>query len=262
MRVGVIVTTYNRPDMLIKVLTGLIRQSRAADEIIVADDGSARETEAQIRGFLAENRAPVKHVWQEDKGFRAARIRNRGIRASESDYLVFLDGDCIPHRHFVRDHERLAEKGCFFQGKRVIVGRSAAPAFSFADTRSLRTLMGYAVRGGISNSHHIFRLPFLPARTVRKLSGIRSCNMGVFKADLLAVNGFNESFVGWGREDSEIAVRFYKYGMKRKEHPFMAVCYHLWHPENERSELARNDRLLEAAQQASTYICRKGIVKK
>ncbi len=259
MKIAVIVTTYNRPDTLVKVLYGLMKQTRLPDEIIIADDGSGKETVDAVVPFIQNNQVRCVHVRQEDRGFRAARIRNKGIKACYSDYIVFLDGDCIPERHFVQDHLALAQKGFFFQGKRVIVSEKTTPGFSFKDTDSLYLLLKQFLTAGISNAHHIVRLPFLPAYTTSKLSGIRSCNMGFFKTDLLAVNGFNEAFEGWGREDSELVVRMYKYGIKRKEHPFRAICYHLWHQENSRKNMDKNDKILENAMKSDDYYCMLGI---
>ena len=259
MKIGIIVSTYNRPDTLVKVLNGLFCQTRAADEIIIADDGSGSDTREALAPFLDNPEIRCTHVWQEDKGFRLARVRNQAIKAALSDYLVFLDGDCIPQPTFTADHLALAQEGYFFQGKRVIVSREASPEFTFEDTRSFAVRFGHLVRGGLSNGHHIFRLPFWPAHTTSKRSGVRGCNMGFFKKDLLAVNGFNQAFKGWGREDSEIVVRLYKYGLRRKEHPFKAICYHLWHREYPREQIGENDRLLEQAAASQGYYCRQGI---
>ena len=134
MKISVIVSTYNRPDTLVKVLDGLNHQTRLPDEIIVADDGSTHETRQAIESYLSDSQPRCIHVRHEDEGFRLARIRNEAIKASSSDYLVFLDGDCIPQCHFVEDHSALAQKGFFFQGKRVIVSQTASPFFSFKDT--------------------------------------------------------------------------------------------------------------------------------
>jgi glycosyltransferase involved in cell wall biosynthesis len=259
MKIGVIVSTYNRPDALVKVMTGLMNQSRRPDEIIVADDGSTDATRQAINPFLEKKKPGCIHVWQTDDGFRLSKIRNEAIKASQSDYLVFLDGDCIPHCHFIKDHGALAKPGCFFQGKRVIVSQQASPLFEHTHTRSFLHLVGCVMTGKISNGHHIIRLPFLPAYTTKKMSGIRGCNMGFYKSDLLAVNGFNQAFKGWGREDSEIVARLYNYGIRRREHPFMAICYHLWHPENTRSRMDENDRLLDQALASNQYYCKKGI---
>lgn len=259
MKVSVIVTTYNRPDALTRVISGLCRQGRPPDEILVADDGSGPVT----RRALADVRIPpgvvMKHVWQADQGFRAARVRNKAVLQAGGDYLVFMDGDCIPNRHFVADHLALAEKGCFFQGKRVLVLRELAAEFDFQDTVVPGRLLGHALAGRLSNAHHILRLPILPGFRNRRMSGIRTCNMGCFRKDVVAVNGFSNGFTGWGREDSEFAARLFKYGLWRKEHSFMAVCYHLWHPESSRTDLERNDRLLEKTLAGQSWVCPDGL---
>ena len=83
--------------------------------------------------------------------------------------------------------------------------------------------------------------------------------MGIFMDDILAVNGFNHEFEGWGREDSELVVRLFKYGLKRKENPFKAICYHLWHHENKRNYLEKNDRLLKQAVESELFFCKAGL---
>jgi len=259
MKISIVVTTYNRPDALVKVLDGLIHQTCLPDEIVVADDGSSDETRACLKPFLARTDIRIIHVWQEDKGFRAARIRNKAISSSTGDYLILLDGDCIPEKKFVADHRALAEKGCFFQGKRALVNEKLAASFDLKDMASTFRLIWLALCSGISNRHHILRLPFFPSYKVCKLSGIRSCNMGIFKDDVKAVNGFNQDFIGWGREDTEFAVRLFRYGLKRKENLFRAICYHLWHRENPRDELEKNDSLLELSEQSGAYYCESGI---
>jgi len=261
MKTSVILPTYNWPDALKKVLNGLLLQSSLPDEIIIADDGSTDETRQTIVPFLSNSQVHIKHIWQKDKGFRAARIRNKAIKVSRGEYMIFLDGDCIPSRHFIQDHLSLAKQGYFFQGKRIIVSQKASPTFVFKDTTSLTKLLKQLFVGGISNGHHIIRFPFMPAYTTSKLSGVRSCNMGIFKQDLLAVNGFNQAFEGWGREDSEIVVRLYNYGIQRREHPFRAICYHLWHKENSRDAIDTNDRLLENTRASKMYYCHSGIIQ-
>ncbi|MBU0969888.1 MAG: glycosyltransferase family 2 protein [Proteobacteria bacterium] len=259
MKISVIVTTYNRPDALKKVLEGLVRQTLLPHEIIIADDGSAPETARMLVPYLTQSDMAVHHVWQADRGFRAARIRNRAILKSSGEYLLLLDGDCIPERHFVADHLSMAEEGCFFQGKRVLVNQKIADRFDHREMASFRKLMAHVMTAGISNSHHVLRIPFFPSYKVRKLSGVRSCNMGLFKKDVIAINGFNNEFDGWGREDTEFVVRLFRYGVKRKENSFRAICYHLWHRENLRTRLEKNDRILENAIVSAAFFCDSGL---
>jgi len=259
MKISVVVTTYNRPDALKKVLDGLLHQTRRPDEIIIADDGSGNPTKAMLQPYLNHTQIRIKHVWQEDKGFRAAWIRNKAIVASTGEYLLLLDGDCVPGKYFIRDHLYLAQKGCFFQGKRVLVEKSVEQIFNRTNCNSSARLIIHALKKEISNCHHIIRIPFFPSYKVKKLSGIRSCNMGVFRDDMFAVNGFNHAFKGWGREDSELVVRLFKYGLKRKENPFRAICFHLWHDESTRNSLERNDVILKETLKAESFSCKSGL---
>ncbi len=260
MRVTVIVTTYNSPDYLSRVLGGLSLQSRLPDEVVVADDGSGPETEKIVSDFSKGAPFAVKHVWQEDLGFRAARIRNGAVKGSSGDYLIFMDGDCVPDRHYVADHLMLSEEGCFVQGKRIILTKESSEEFSPAKANSASHLVKEFLRGRLGNAHHILRMPFFPASRSRSMKGIKTCSLGISKKDVMAVNGFNEVFVGWGREDSEFAARLYKYGLMRKSHSFAAICFHLWHPGHSRESLVRNDALLAETVAGEGYRCIRGIV--
>jgi len=259
MQLSVIMTTYNRPDALRRVLEGLAGQTRLPDEVIIADDGSGPATRAAIKAFQNESPYALEHVWHTDRGFRAAAIRNKAINRSRGDYLVCLDGDCIPDSHFIADHLKLAQHGCFLQGKRILIAKQQAAIFSFREIATPLRKLKWLLQSGIGNRHHLIRLPFFPAFRSRSLSGIRSCNMGFFRDDIYAVNGFNEDFEGWGREDSELAVRFFNYGLQRKSHAFAAICFHLWHAENDRTRLGGNDALLAQMRAGQTYTCARGL---
>jgi glycosyltransferase involved in cell wall biosynthesis len=262
MKTSLIVTTYNRPDALGRILEALENQTRLPDELIIADDGSGPETSEKIATFSSDPPYMISHVWQEDRGFRAARIRNKAIRKATGEYIILLDGDCVPHRSFVEDHLILAEDGFFIQGKRVLVSKRLSPDFSYKDANSMLKLFRFLLSGDISNVHHLVRLPIFPAFSSKRLSGIKSCNMGFFKKDIVAVNGFNQDFEGWGREDSELAVRLYHYGLQRKEHLFLAICFHLWHEEHDRTQLITNDQLLNKTMQSKEHFCSNGLVQK
>jgi len=261
MQISVIMTTYNRPHALSRVLAGLAGQTQLPDEVIIADDGSGPDTAEVIATFQKTSPFLLKHVWHRDRGFRAAAIRNKAIRESKGAYLVSLDGDCIPDKYFIADHRRLARRGTFFQGKRILVGKDLSKTLSFQDFDTNLKRFKLFFSPAIGNRHHLVRAPFLPPILSTRLSGIRSCNMGFYRDDIYAVNGFNEDFSGWGREDSELAVRFFNYGLKRTTHAFLAVCYHLWHKENDRSGLARNDALLQRIVDQGIVFCANGLEK-
>ncbi|QVW34107.1 glycosyltransferase family 2 protein [Geobacter sulfurreducens] len=256
-RTALIVTTYNAPDYLSRVLDGYLFQERFPDELIVADDGSGAETTEVVERFALRSPFPVRHVWHEDRGFRAAAIRNEAVKATTADYLIFTDGDCIPHPRFVSDHLRLASSGWFVQGKRMLVGRGISPRFTVCGFAELAAL---CFKGELSGCHHLLRVPGF-AREHKGLRGIKTCNFALSRADLLAVNGFNEEFTGWGREDAEFAARLFAYGLRRKDPPFSALVFHLWHEENSRAALAKNDQMLAEAMRSSAWYCPNGIVK-
>src|SRR5438067_1465466 len=119
--ISVVITTYNRPDALAAVVRACFMQTDKNFEIIIADDGSAANTRDCVESLAAGAPMPVRHVWQPDEGFRAAMARNRGILAAKGDYIVFLDGDCVPQRDFIARHRALSEPGCLVSGSRILM---------------------------------------------------------------------------------------------------------------------------------------------
>jgi len=261
LKASLIITTYNNPIALKKVLNSILSQTRLPDEVLIADDGSDKDTSHTAEKFSEISPFPVVHVWHEHKGFRAAKIRNEAIKKSSGEYIILLDGDCIVSRYFISDHLLLAEKGYFIQGKRVLVGKEDEAAFNHEHANSSMTLIKMALTGKISNVHHLIRLPRMFLIKNKRLKGIKSCNMSFFKKDIIIVNGFNEDFEGWGNEDSELACRFFKYGIVKKVPPFMAICFHLWHPTN-RVIPDRNKQLFLEAIASKGYFCKNGLVKR
>ena len=257
--VSLIITTYNRPDALELVLKSALSQTRLPDEIIVADDGSRQET-AEVVDFIRRRTSiPVKHSWQPDRGFRAAESRNRALAQAKSDYIVLIDGDMILDPSFIADHLKIARKGRLIQGSRVILTEDKTQ--DILDEGDLPALSMFS--SGIEK-----RLSALRCRCLAKLAGrkgnrkhkgIKTCNMGFFRSDALAVNGFDNSFVGWGREDSEFVARCYHNGMKRHNLKFAGIAYHLWHNEAERDSLPQNDALLEATLSERKIRCVHGV---
>jgi glycosyltransferase involved in cell wall biosynthesis len=249
--ISLIVTTYNRVDALAAVLAAVARQADRGFEVIMADDGSGPETRSVIDCWRSRIGVPLSHVWQQDHGFRAAEIRNRAILASRGEYCIFLDGDCLVRPDFVARHRRLAERGWFVIGNRVLL----SPALSAAVLRdglrpelwTAREWVWQRLRGGVNRLAAVSRLALGPARKLapRQWRGARSCNLAVWRSDLDRVDGFDASFRGWGREDSDLLIRLIHCGIHRKDGRFATGVIHLWHPEAERARLAANDALMD-----------------
>ena len=252
MHIAVIVTTYNRPDALAAVLEGYLAQTGAAFELLVADDGSTDETRRVIAGFAARAPFPLRQVWQEDRGFRAAAARNRALAATQADYIVFTDGDCIPPADFVARHCALAAPGCFLSGNRVLLSEAFTrevlarqlPLHAWGMTRWL----GARLKGNINRWLPLLRLPDAAWRngSPERWAGVKTCNLSAWRADLVRVNGLDETYSGWGLEDSDLVIRLLHAGVKHKSARFAAPVFHLWHRENDRSQLAENQRQLDA----------------
>ena len=249
--ISVIVTTYNREDALEAVLSALSRQSDRGFEVVVADDGSRPTTAAVMERWRPRLGVPLDHVWQMNCGFRAAEIRNRAILVCHGDYCIFLDGDCIPLADFVATHRRLAERGWFVTGNRVLLSSTLTAAVLSDDLRpETWTAPGWIrqrLRGGVNRLAAVLRLPLGPLRKLRSAQwlGARSCNLAIWRSDLERVDGFDASFSGWGREDSDLLIRLLHCGLRRKDGRFATGVIHLWHPDADRAQLAANDARLD-----------------
>ena len=250
--ISVVITTYNRPDALEAVLEACFAQDDKNFDIIIADDGSTANTRSCVERLQARSPVPLRHVWQADEGFRAAMARNRGTLAASGDYIVFLDGDCIPQRNFVAMHRKLARRGYLVSGSRVLLS-AALTARILAEKIDLAgagagTLLRHRLQGDINKlAQLLVTWPDL-GRARRRFSWrrIKSCNLAVWRDDLAMVNGFDESFLGWGHEDSDLVVRLFNAGVLRKDGAFATEVFHLWHREAERDQESSNRQLVRA----------------
>ncbi len=262
---SVIVTTYNRVDALSSVLTALAEQSTSDFEVIIADDGSGPDTVAVID--KAKQQLSIKHVWHQDKGFRAASIRNKAVLAAEADYLIFLDGDSVPAINFVINHLNLAEPGYFVAGHRVLLSQ----AFTSRVLQASLSIHCYGFwqwfgLGFVGASNKLLvqlpsSLPLLRKLFTQRWHGVKTCNLAVWKADFSAVNGFDEQYTGWGFEDSDLVIRLIRYGVKRKSGRFVVPVFHLWHKENDRSQLVENKLKLESVQSNNQVYAKLGLAQ-
>ena len=256
-RCTLIITTYEWPGALELTLKSVARQSVVPDEVIVADDGSGPETARVVERSRAQIAAPLVHVWQPHEGFRLARSRNRAVAAAKGEYLIIVDGDMVLHRHFVADHLTAARRGSFIQGVRLLTGASAAERMLREGSLDL----GFFA-SGIRRRRHAIRNLLLSRMLFAERVGqsaIRGCNQAYWKNDLLRVNGFNEAFVGWGREDNEIAARLYNIGIFRRNLKFQALAIHLHHPPRHPVGANPNDAILYRAIEHGDTWCRLGL---
>jgi glycosyltransferase involved in cell wall biosynthesis len=266
MKVSLIIITYNWPTALARTLESVAAQTRLPDEVLIADDGSRPETAAVIARARENFPVPLKHIWQEDLGFRAARARNRGIAASTGDYIVLLDGDMMVHRNFVADHVMLAEPGFFLQGGRLKANHA----------ESQRLLAGgkpvYApwVKANFhefdgTRRLYAFRAPMLARWKSRSRNGgrVMSCNMSFWRGDLLRVNGFDERMEGYGAEDRDLAVRLENAGLRRRALKWCALAMHFEHNSRAQEDVndpsLPNNRLLQESIERKLVRCELGI---
>jgi glycosyltransferase involved in cell wall biosynthesis len=248
--ISLVITTYNWPDALSAVVRACFAQDDQDFEIIIADDGSGDNTRDRIAALQAAAPVPLRHVWQEDLGFRAARARNLGTLAAKGEYIVFLDGDCVPQRDFVRRHRQLAQRGHVVCGSRILLSE-AITAKVLAEDIDLQQLgpariVAWRAAGHLNKAlQALLRWPDL-GRTTRRFSWrrIKSCNMALWRSDLDLVNGFDESFLGWGHEDADLVVRLFNAGVMRKDGAFATEVFHLWHREHQRDQESSNRQLV------------------
>jgi len=256
-RIAVIVPTYNRPDALAAVLRGYADQTDMDFELVVADDGSAADTTRLVEQFSASTPLKVSYVWQEDRGYRLAAVRNRAVARTDAEYIVFTDGDCVPSRTFVHQHRRLAEPGWFLSGNRVLLSERFTRMVLEQGLPIQRWTWANWTRARASgNINRLTPLVRLPDGSFRKRNahiweGAKTCNLSAWRADLLRVNGVDESYSGWGLEDSDLVIRLIRAGVLHKSARFAAPVFHLWHKENDRGALPENRRRLSEVQRSN-----------
>ena len=240
MNLSLVLTTYNRPDALDRVLASIAGLKTPPFEIVIADDGSGDETMKLIDCW--KERLPITHAWQEDQGFRAAAARNLAVSQSSGDYLIFVDGDCLVFPDFIDNHQRLAEPGFLVAGNRILMSQSLTKAIlsNNADPLHWHGLHWLKARflHDINRLLPMLNLPgqFWRKWRLRKWQGVRTCNLGIYRKDFESVGGFDESFRGWGHEDADLAIRLIRTGVRRKDGHFATAVLHLWHKENDRTQ--------------------------
>jgi glycosyltransferase involved in cell wall biosynthesis len=241
------------------VLLSIKKQAVLPVEVIIADDGSKNETKELIEKFQTNFPVPLKHVWQEDKGFNKSMILNKAIVSAVGDYIIQSDGDCILHPHFVKDHLGFAKKGIYLFGCRVNIQKAYLNVlFSKKQTRF------NSFSKGIKKRSRALHIPFLSQ--FYKKSNLfskryRGCNTSYFKVDAIAVNGYNEDIKGWGREDSEFALRLHNLGINGRRLRYRGIVFHIHHLEKAKDRLEINDDIEQKTILEKRIWCVNGIDK-
>jgi glycosyltransferase involved in cell wall biosynthesis len=255
---SLIVSTYNWKEALDATLRSVARQSALPTEVLVADDGSRDDTRVLVEAWKARMPVPLRHVWQEDDGFRLAQVRNRAIAVAAGEYVIQTDGDVVLHRHFVRDHLRVAEPGHFVRGNRC----SLPPGLSreFLSGRVRTPLWSH--EPVLKRKNAIRVPPLIPLLASRvPFRGVIGCNMSYWRSDAIAVNGYDEAIRGWGLEDDEFVQRLFNLGVRHKALALGGVLYHLWHRESVRDTLEANRRLLQETRDGRRVRCLRGVAQ-
>lgn len=235
MKASVIMSTYNAIEWLEKVLWGFSVQTSTDFEIIIADDGSKIETKNKIEELRKLISIPIIHVWHEDNGFQKTKILNKAILASTTDYLIFTDGDCIPRKDFVETHLNHREKGYFLSGGYFklpmdISNKITKEDILNQDCFNLNWLKKHGLKANMKN---IKLTPFkFLTKGLNKITPTKPTwnghNASGWKADLLAIDGFNQE-MQYGGEDRELGERLFNMGLSSKQIRYSAICVHLDH---------------------------------
>ncbi len=272
MKASVLVATYEMTRHLELVCAGLIRQDAqssldsSAFEVLFCDDGSGPETRALIESFAQKSRFPVQHLWQEHQGFRKCKILNQALRKARGETVIFLDGDCVPHRSFVRDHIEAQENGYYLAGRRVEIGKRLSARLTPERVRNgffdwpRPALIASMVTGDSEYLNRALRVPSEELRRLLKMDRIvdlKGCNYSVPRSALEAINGFDESYEGYGREDTDVEMRLQNLGLKIKSLKGLALQFHIWHPRREFTP--ENDQRLQDLVHSKRFRCENGL---
>lgn len=233
--------------------------------MIIADDGSTKETKQIIDLLQSKIDFSIKYVWHKHNGFRAATIRNKGAAISKGDYLIFLDGDSLPRVSFIKQHQKLAENNYFVAGNRILLSPSftmkvLAEQVPLQNWGTYRWIKNFCF-GNINRFLPIIPLGYFYPRYLRrtKWQGAKTCNLAMWKKDFLAVNGFDESYSGWGYEDSDLVIRLIRHNVLRKDGHFAVPIFHLWHPENNQNREPINYQKLKEIESSSRTKANLGV---
>jgi glycosyltransferase involved in cell wall biosynthesis len=252
MRVSVIISTYNQPSWLEKVLWGYENQTHQDFEVVIADDGSGEATRNVIDRFKKRSALNIKHIWHEDVGYRKCQILNKAIQHSACRYLIFTDGDCIPRRDFIEQHVANAEPGFFLSGGALRLPLGLSRLISEDDILSgsafnLNWLRSQGLPGKFLKNLKLVETSRI-ARILNSITPAKATwnggNASGWKKDIIDINGFDER-MEYGGQDREFGERLFNKGLRSKQIRYSAACIHLDHGRSYKTDsLVKNNKLL------------------
>ncbi|HVY76118.1 MAG TPA: glycosyltransferase family 2 protein [Puia sp.] len=258
-----LISTYNWPAAVNLVLKAISEQTRMPDEVVIADDGSGKETAEVIDSYRNIIPVPIKYVWHPDEGYRKTIIMNKAVAQAAGDYIVQIDGDVLMDGHFIEDHLEFVKENCFVAGARVMLneektkkimktGDIHVSVFQRGTKNFLNGIRSGLLRRWVAKRYKMNR---------ENIYYIKGCNTAFWRSDFIRVNGYNEAITGWGPDDSELALRLYNAGVEKRYLKFGAIVYHLWHKEFSRERTERNRELMRHTLDANLKWCDEGIDK-
>jgi glycosyltransferase involved in cell wall biosynthesis len=266
-KLSLVIAVYNNARALQFIFAALMRQSFKEFEVIIADDGSGKEIADIVNEAKRNFSFRIKHLWHADKGWRKNTMLNYAIQEASTEYIVFIDGDCIPSEQFLQDHFEHRERTKVLLGRRVEHGKRWAESLSTGKISSgeferyhAADLFDAAKGISVRLEHGIRITNPLLRSFAEKSTGILGCNFSTFKEHLVAVNGFDELYDGPGfGEDTDIFYRLNLLGIKGKSLRNLAIQYHLWHPLTKVPD--RNRVRFLAMQRSGKAQCKNGLQK-
>lgn len=266
--ISVIVAVYNHFEWLRLVLDALRMQTDKDFEVIIADDGSNTETVRKIQEYIAKYPdIQIIHSWQPDEGWRKNKSLNNAVRQSTGEYLIFIDGDCIPHPRFVEDHRRIKREGIVMGGRRVettpaisemLESWDSLPANCFKIIRKkiLKLILKDGVSSAIKQFRRTIRFPFFFGQAFGKENeGILGANFGIYRKDLDKVNGFDERYINPGTgEDTDLDLRLANAGVRHMKASHYMLMLHRHHPRLETHSKENAELLTELKTNQYSYV--------